>query len=125
MRYQHKQRSGSREHSKSLKPQEPGGLSLQKAIQRYNAGLFLEDETLLESHLKCRPKDDAALNVLGLIDHQYGRCDAAIQLEEADPETVFRHHQEWSVRHYPETGHIYREYPNDAIPNCLKLLCEM
>ncbi len=44
MRYQKKQRSGRREHSKSHKSQEISRLSLQKALKRYNAGLFQEAE---------------------------------------------------------------------------------
>ncbi len=243
MHFQNKQRSGSRKYSKSHKSQELRSLSLQKALKRYNAGLFQEAEKVLESHLKRHPKDHAALNLLGLIDYQYGRYDASIQrlrsaillndrepiyhtnlgvaikgsgdlkgaipcfqkaldlspdnsaasnslgstyhalgelslaiewfeytlvrnpdytlaynnkanvykdqgridkaiaffqeavrrnpsnaavgsnyllclnyLEEADPETVFRHHKEWSVHNAPETGHIHHEYPNDAIP---------
>ena len=80
MHYQNKQRSSRREHSKSHKPQELSSLSFQKALQRYNAGLFQEAEKLLESHLKHFPKDDAALNLAGLIAYQYGHYDSAIQL---------------------------------------------
>ncbi len=243
MRYQIKQRSGSREHAKVHIPQELSRLSFQKAQKRYNAGLFRETEKLLESHLKRYPKDDAALNLAGLIAYEYGNYDSAVELfrsatllndrnhryqnnlgvalrdrgelegaipyflkaldlnpdyskasfnlggaykvlgelsfaiewyeytlvrnpdftlaynnkaciykdqgridkaiaffqeavqrdpsnaaagsnslfclnylEEADPETVFRHHKEWAVHHAPETGHINRDYPNDAIP---------
>jgi FkbM family methyltransferase len=242
MHYQRKQRSGHGEHSRSQSPLEIRSVLLQKALKRYNAGMFQEAEMLIEYHLKRYPKAHAALNLLGLIDYQFGRYDASIQrlrsairlndrehiyhtnlgvalkgsgdlkgsipcfqkaldlnpdysaasnslgssyhalgelslaiewfdytlarnpdyslaynnkanvykdqgridkaiefyhealrrdpsnaavgsnflfclnyLEEADPETVFRYHKEWSARNAPETCHIHREYPNDAI----------
>jgi FkbM family methyltransferase len=79
MRYKHKQQSGRREHSNRHKPQELSRLSFQKALQRYNAGLYQEAGRLLDSHLKSFPKDDAALNLAGLIDYQTGRYDSSLQ----------------------------------------------
>jgi FkbM family methyltransferase len=38
-------------------------------------------------------------------------------LEDIDPETVFRHHLEWSARHVPDFEYSQRNYPNDAVPN--------
>ena len=80
MYYQKKQRSGHREHSTSHKSQEHRSLSLQKALKRYNAGMFQEAETLIESYLKRYPKDGEALNLAGLIAYQYRHYDSAIQL---------------------------------------------
>ena len=60
-----KKLTGRREQLKSNKPQGFNLLSFQKALQRYNAGLFQEAEALLVSHLH---EERMQMKRLGVID---------------------------------------------------------
>lgn len=54
--------------------------SLQSAVQHHTSGRFPEAETIYKQVLKADPNQPVALHLLGVLAHQFGHSDAAVEL---------------------------------------------
>lgn len=99
-----KQKAGTKMLSSKIKMNEKMTPFYQKALKCYEAGLFREAESILKSHVDSNPRDDKALNLLGLVAYKLREYDSAIDLFESAVQLNEQNHS-----YYHNLGIAFKE----------------